>query len=228
MDASTSIFASDDLSSSSTPASSSYPRDTKEGSNTTQLKILISGDYDVNAWAKYTRTQAAALTPAEFVILRAPHHGARARWRDPRDEILSETPDSLPIAIRDNWSLLARSGLREPFFDRLARMAGHRADWRGAGSKALTSASLAQFLAFWMKVKQAASEPEVALMPNGNLQVEWYRNARHHLDVEFTEDGRAFFGLLDGDAVHEGVEALDRLADWLLARPSKPLKWRSA
>jgi hypothetical protein len=136
-------------------------------------------------------------------------------------------PETLPPAIRENWSLLARAKLSEPFFERLSRMAKRPLNWRGVGSRPLSTSSLAQFLHFWSKIASRSEEPDIALMPSGNLQAEWYRNSRHHLDLEFNEDGRGFFFLMDGAAVNEGVEPFDSLAETLLARASKPLKWRN-
>ena len=70
-------------------------------------------------------------------------------------------------------------------------------------------------------------EPEIALAPTGRLQAEWYKGDRHHIDVEFAEDRRVFFGLFDGQYLQEGVDSIENLAKVLLTRSSRPLRWQN-
>ena len=138
-----------------------------------------------------------------------------------------EDSNSLSEAIVQNWTRLAFSGLSGGTYARLRKLASKAPEWRGSGSKPLSGASLRYFLEFWKLVREDASEPELALAPNGNLQVEWHKNWRKHLDLEFSDNGLAYFGLFDGKSILEGVEFGRELADTLMHRSSKPLRWIS-
>jgi hypothetical protein len=105
-------------------------------------------------------------------------------------------------------------------------MARRGPGWRGPGSLPLSHDSLRFFLEFWTLARAVASEPQIALAPNGHLQAVWYRNSKRSLDVEFSKTGDAFFGLFDGRTIVEGVETVSGLAHMLITRESKPLQWR--
>lgn len=143
---------------------------------------------------------------------------------------LESSPRALttPHAISINWSRIGRAGLSSQLFTRLFRLAARLEGWRGPGSRALDSLSLAEFLKFWTVIRENAAEPNLSLLPNGHLGAEWYRSGRRHLDIEFAHGGIVYFGLFNGDTEIEGKEALLTTAELLLAHPAKPFRWKGA
>lgn len=172
------------------------------------------------------RSRALFLVPASFPIAVTDNRVITVEL-DEREQ-RKETLETLLLAIEANWNRLAFSGISEPSYQRLLRLAKKKAGWRGVGSQPLSTVSLRRFLEFWKLVRQTASEPEFALAPNGNLQVEWHKNRRRHLDIEFGEGFLVYYGLFDGSSVHEGAETVAQLVNMLVSRPSKPLRWRCA
>jgi hypothetical protein len=130
-----------------------------------------------------------------------------------------------PETIVKNWQLLATSGLSEQSFLFILRLARKKSGWRGSGSKPLEASSLSNFLKFWDKVSEYATEPEFALAPNGNIQAEWYKDERHFLELKFTPHNMIFFGFFDGDKVYEGRTEPDDIIKILSSKEFKPLKW---
>jgi hypothetical protein len=135
--------------------------------------------------------------------------------------------EATPSAISINWTRLSRAGLTSGASARLYKLAMRTDGWRGSGSRALNSVSLAGFLAFWSSVSGQATEPHFTLLPNGHLGAEWYKNSRHHLDIEFADDQIAYFGLFSGKTEIEGIENPQVIAKSLLGHPAKPLRWKS-
>lgn len=139
--------------------------------------------------------------------------------------------ETMPEAITSNWEQLANSGFSNQTYAFLVKLAGKKTGWRGAGSRALDAVSLTKFLNFWDKVSENAIEPEFALLPNGNIQAEWYKDERHFIELEFTSNDMIFLGIFDGDSVIEGVEDSDKLAasekivTLLSLKEFGPLKW---
>lgn len=145
--------------------------------------------------------------------------------RHHRVDPLSRFDTSLtPEAILGNWELLARSGLSEVSYHRVYSLAELKEGWRGSGSQPLSAESLKGFLEFWDLVKDGATEPEYTLLPNGALQVEWYKSDDSFLEIEFGSEA-VFFGLFDGDHVIEGKDSLINLAGTFRDRESHPLQW---
>ncbi len=132
-----------------------------------------------------------------------------------------------PTAISVNWSRLSRASLSLVTYTRLFELAARPDGWRGPGSRALDSSSLSSFLGFWTMVSAHASEPQFTLSPNGHLGAEWYKSSRRNLDLEFTDDQKAFFGLFQGAEEIEGIAAVTSIAAMLLAHPARPLDWTS-
>lgn len=149
-------------------------------------------------------------------------HRALRQLGEP-DVVSAET---LPEAIKRNWSRFAHSGLDEQAFAKLQRMASREAGWRGPGSLSLRASALKSFLSFWGHVRESASMPQFALLPTGHLQALWTSSRGQRMDLEFTGDSRVYFGLLSGRRRVEGVESLTSLAKILLAHPEKPLRWK--
>lgn len=144
------------------------------------------------------------------------------------DSILSPSvslSESLPAAIRDNWNGLFVSKLSEAAYERLRIIASQEEGWRGAHSLSLRSSSLRNFLQFWENVQFTAAEPEFALAPNGYIQAEWHRNWKKHLEIEFCENEMCYYGLCDGNSIHEGRATVSELVSLILLRRSKPLLW---
>ena len=182
-----------------------------------------------------------AWSPEKLLLLRVPPLGDARQteskftvddvWTDrearprPMTEAPSTSVEALPKAIQDNWNRIALSKPPPRTYQRIRQIARKEAGWRGRGSYPLSSQSLEWFLEFWKLIRGNASEPELAITPSGRLQVDWYKNSRRHLDIEFAENGTVFYGFFDGKSVHEGVETYDVLAEWLRSRESKPLRW---
>jgi len=131
----------------------------------------------------------------------------------------------IPDAIRANWQALANSGLSERSYLYLLKLAKKEAGWREPGTRPLEGRSLGQFLKFWVNVRSDASEPEFSLLPNGNLQVEWYRDDRHFTELEFRSDGSVLFGFFDGSSEIEGLANPDELKPLIASRDYRYLKW---
>jgi hypothetical protein len=143
------------------------------------------------------------------------------------DDEVRPAADATPLSIALNWIRLTRAELSDAAYSKLFSIATRSEGWRGLGSRALSSASLSVFLKFWSVVSQEAAEPQFALMPNGHLCAEWFKNDRRHLDLEFADDWMIYFGLFNGNGIWEGKETIENLAITLKATPSKPLLWTS-
>jgi hypothetical protein len=135
--------------------------------------------------------------------------------------------EATPLSIVLNWFRLGRAGLSDAAYSRLFAIAARPDGWRGRGSRALSATSLSVFLKFWGAVSHDATEPQFALLPNGNLSAEWFKNSRRHLDLEFADDWMIYCGLFNGDGIWEGKETVENIANVLRATVSKPLRWRS-
>jgi hypothetical protein len=133
--------------------------------------------------------------------------------------------ETLPEAISANWSRLAHVPLDQEAFDKLCRMAARQPGWRGAGSRPLRASALKHFIDFWSEVSPSAATPQFALLPTGHLQALWTNDKRQRMDLEFTEDSRVYFGILNGRRRLEGVELISSLTKILLAHPGNPLRW---
>lgn len=131
--------------------------------------------------------------------------------------------NSIPESFTKNWRLFANSGLSENSYTYLLKLAKKQEGWRGQGSKALNTESLASFLRFWLDIKKIASEPEFVLLPNGNLQTEWYKDDKHFTELEFQPDNRVLFGIFDGKDEIEG-EAQQREVTTILAGDRNKIK----
>ena len=162
---------------------------------------------------------------ATLRLAQAPERIRLATVRDfPSWPIVGQS-NSLPPAIVSNWSRLATATLSEAAYKKIFRMARRGDGWRGKGSRSLRPSSLRNFLGFWAMVCRVASSPQFALMPNGHIQALWSQSDRRRMDLEFAEDNRVYFGILDGRRQHEGIEGMQVLKELLLAHPSKPLGW---
>jgi hypothetical protein len=84
--------------------------------------------------------------------------------------------------------------------------------------------ALRTFLNFWIQIGSDASAPEIALTARGTLQAEWFKSSRRHLDLEFVNDQKIFFGWFDDGNVNEGVYSLGALVLWLKS-PSARAMW---
>lgn len=133
--------------------------------------------------------------------------------------------DAMPFSLLANWSRIALANLSQEVFDRLVYLARRPVGWRGPGSRALSSGSVREFLEFWMTVRDKAREPALALTAAGGLHAEWFKSSRRHLDLQFSGDGRIFFGLFDRGRLLEGVDDAKNLKELLNAHLSRPLKW---
>jgi hypothetical protein len=127
--------------------------------------------------------------------------------------------DTVPGAIRTNWQQLARARLTVKTYRYLLKLASKDHGWRGEGSLPMNPRSLTTFLHLWNLVNQDLPEPEFVLMPNGNLQAEWYKDDHHFIELEFQPGDNIIFGIFDGQTIMEGVTNIKEVVQ-LLNRPS--------
>jgi len=130
---------------------------------------------------------------------------------------------TVPQALLENWNRLYRAQLPDRVYARVRQLARYEDGWRGFGSKALTAEALRTFLNFWIQIGSHASAPELALTAGGTLQAEWFKSSRRHLDLEFVNDRRIFFGWFDDGNVNEGVYSLGALVQWLKGPSAKAM-----
>jgi len=131
---------------------------------------------------------------------------------------------AVPETIIRNWQLLAQAGLTTKTYSYIFKLASKNAGWRGHGSCPMNAQSLAAFLQLWNQIVEFAQEPEFVLMPNGNLQIEWYKDDYHFVELEFQPDNKIIFGIFDGETVIEGVAAVEEIVPLLQQRNFKPVK----
>lgn len=139
---------------------------------------------------------------------------------------LETKSEAIPAAIAANFFQFADAELTAQFFTRLVRLAQRREQDVSVGHQ-LASGSLSHFLKFWKLISDHSKEPEVFLLPNGNIQAEWASEKRT-LIIEFRSSGDMFFGVVDGRARLEGAETARRmgyLANLLKSRRPNPLTW---
>lgn len=135
--------------------------------------------------------------------------------REPRS-----TTSVLPDAVAANWGKISKARLTKQMYGNIVRVATQS---RGM-APAVTAASLGNFLEFWMRIRNAAVEPEVVLAPDGTLYAEWYKSKHQRLDVRFTVN-KAIFGLFAGSSILEGAERPETVANLLKQHAAKPLQW---
>lgn len=133
--------------------------------------------------------------------------------------------NSLPAVILASQGKMAEAGISTRMYDDLVRLANRGDGWRGPGSKSLQLTSLNNFLNFWAKIRDEASEPELALAPDGAIHAEWNASPQRRLDVRFSGD-RMIFGLLTSKSIIEGADKADIIAKILRSHYAKPLLWR--
>ena len=132
--------------------------------------------------------------------------------------------NTLPSALLSMWSRIAHANMSVRLYDDLVRVAGQPDGWRGPGTMALRPSSLKNFLDFLLLVRDVATEPELALAPDGSLHAEWYKSPRQRLDVRFGEHN-VVFGLLTSNNILEGAENQEMVALILKCHKAQPLKW---
>ncbi|NQU63590.1 MAG: hypothetical protein HQ517_04815 [SAR324 cluster bacterium] len=137
----------------------------------------------------------------------------------------SSKTSSIPEAIKSNWYNIEQSDLSFDLYSTILKLANKPNGWRGGNSKKLISSSLSEFLNFWQSIKSSAIEPEVVLLPNGNIQAEWYKNDKHFLEIEFGSDQMFLFGLFDGKKIYEGRGKLNDVITIAKLNSSKALNW---
>lgn len=143
--------------------------------------------------------------------------------------LTAETAEAIPMSIRFNWHALANSGLTYESYSYILRLAKKKAGWRGKGSKALNGDSLSNFLIFWCEVESHSKEPEFSLLPNGNIQAEWYKNNNHFSEIEFKDNGKVLFGFFDGKNYEvEGEADINDLFSIVSRKNFRILKWKNA
>ena len=134
----------------------------------------------------------------------------------------------LAMALVANWLSLRRAGLPRPTYRQICEIAVLQDGWLGPGSRALAAGYLSRFLECWSKLRDRASPPDVVLRPNGMLQVEWYRDDRHFVELCFEDDLLCHFAVFDGNCVSEGIATDDDAIDIVQAGRKSRMKWRHA
>lgn len=134
----------------------------------------------------------------------------------------------VPYAIQENWMLFIETNIPKESYNKIFQLAGKTDNWRGAGSKKLNGESLREYLKFWKKIYSFATEPDFSLMPNGNLQAEWFKNNTHFTEIEFQPNGTIFYGVFDGKTVHEGESKVNELVPLISSTVAskKRLQWQ--
>ncbi len=133
--------------------------------------------------------------------------------------------NSIPEVITKNWFNIEQSEISYEMYSRILKLSSKSDGWRGNGSRKLEASSLLAFLNFWQKIKQCTVEPDLVLLPNGNLQVEWYKNDKHFFEIEFTTDQLLIFGLFDGKKEYEGIGSSSDVLAIAKLNSSKAVKW---
>jgi hypothetical protein len=142
----------------------------------------------------------------------------------------SRSTETTPPAISVNRMRLNRAGFSRQSNATLFNIACRADGWRGSGSRSLKSGSLSNFLEFWnaISLPTKALEPRFTLTPDGSLVAEWLKNRRHHLDLEFREDGMVYFGLFNGRSTVEGIDSIKGLIGHLRSVAPSPFRWSEA
>jgi len=190
---------------------------------------LVSHENDVGLTESTTRYSGSSITANNVLDTLI----AGVAWnsqsiddqRSGANDVTRTGTNVIPYAVKANWQSLARSGLSEEGFSYIRRLSNKPDGWRGEGSRAMSSESLERFLQFWHNAKLAAKEPEFSLLPNGNLQAEWYKNSRRFLEIEFKPSDRVLIGFVNGEEMLHGRYDIKGTVDLLLRHPDKPLKW---
>jgi hypothetical protein len=122
---------------------------------------------------------------------------------------------------------ITRAGISAPLFERLVRLAQSAESGAMKEKLPMSSRSLQSFLTFWAHTRKDAVEPDVFLLPNGNVQAEWAKKC-NLMTIEFRDDGEMFFSIVDESGEMVGKERATpggEMLSLLLARKSKPLYW---
>ena len=137
----------------------------------------------------------------------------------------------MPPAVAACWFLLSQSRLSEDTFNYLVSAASNRVTRVAEGLRPLNARSLATFLHFWIAVRIQAAEPEIAISPKGNIQVEWTKDEDDFLVLEFQPTGEIMFSLWQDGYPTEGMKSANRaqeLVNMLDAMDENPLSWSDA
>ncbi len=136
--------------------------------------------------------------------------------------------DTVSTAVLANWNKLRRSGIGQSLYARILWLASQRLEGHRLGLRPLSSRSLRCFLEFWQAFRERLNEPEIFLLPSGCVQAEWSdRNSL--LAIEFRDDGRLLYALVDRGSVQDGIEnysTAGTMVAALEARPRNPFRWR--
>lgn len=195
-------------------------------------KFLFQGKDDLTYTkvdSASTLTEGPLLISAKEMLRRALADQVQAikliaREKDVFETGLTETGVT-PEAILSNWQHLANSSFSSQSYLFILKLARKSDGWRGPGSKQLGTNSLSSFLKFWNTVKENAVEPEFALVPNGNIQAEWYKDEHHFIEIEFKPNNQVLFSFFDGDSIIEGIGKVDEVIAILSSKRFQPIQW---
>lgn len=137
----------------------------------------------------------------------------------------SPTTDTSPPAISYNFQLLEHAGFSQKTKKRIEYLAYLKEGWLGNGGLSLDNLSLSNFLKLWLRIKAKATEPDLVLCPNGNIQAEWFKNSKRNLLIEFQRE-KAIYILNDGKSHIPAIDDFENLVI-LTNRPSQPFRWHS-
>ncbi|MDA1101248.1 MAG: hypothetical protein O2967_19955 [Proteobacteria bacterium] len=146
------------------------------------------------------------------------------------DAAVPSDSNVIPESIFFNWSLLRLSGLSDGAFGQLTMTASNRLVESGDQSP-LNRITLTAFLEFWNKIRLYAAEPDIAVSPKGNVQIEWEKDGENFIVLEFRPDNAIFFSLWQKDNPTEGVrsrEQVDEFIRILGIMDENPLSWTYA
>ena len=112
-------------------------------------------------------------------------------------------------------------------FEKLEKLNKLEYGWNNHGGLPLKSSSVKDFYIFWNKIKdmRLTVEPEFAPGGDGSLNVEWHKDWKHHLEIEFRGGSVCFYMLADGRSEHQGRTSINDLITFLIHRKNNPFIW---
>jgi hypothetical protein len=167
----------------------------------------------IDAWSKWSKTSGLTVTSERSFSCDFKGHQLQER-----------VTDTVPDVISESWNHFVTNRLSEKAYLKILKLANKNDGWRGTGSLSLNTKSLQAFLRFWNQLIEISEEPDFVLMPNGNLQTEWYKNDNHFIELEFQPNNKIIFGIFDGDTEHEGVASVKEVGNILKERDFKKFK----
>lgn len=149
----------------------------------------------------------------------------------PFEPFTKSPSDVIPFSIFACWNLLRESGFSERAFDRIVSTAMNRLASGETGLRPLDADTLTGFMNFWNSVRGIAVEPQITISPKGNIQVEWVKDCKNFMVMEFQPNYDVFISLWKDDQPLEGIRSRETLPELIRvfdAMDENPLRWSNA